>query len=82
MKLFTSISILVLLALCHIVDINNSEYWNELNPKVKENLSPKIEVEIFNDIEYKKDAINSFLADTIYYSYKNSELTEIYDDMN
>lgn len=82
MKLLTSILILVLLALCHIVDTQDSKFYKAPNSKINENLPPKTGPRVFNNIEYKEDVINYFRTDTIFYSYENSKHTEIYNSIN
>ncbi|MUP39726.1 hypothetical protein [Labilibaculum euxinus] len=82
MKPFTTAMIILLLTLCHFVDIEsrkNSDYPTENS---KKNNRPAIESKTFNDIEYEKTVIESLRTDTVYYSYKNTVPAEIYDDLN
>ena len=70
MKMFSTIMIIVLLTLCHIVDNKNLEIYNQSNPKTRNNSPKKMGIKMFNNSEYKKDVIHYFHADSIYYSNK------------
>lgn len=71
MRTFTSLMIVALLSLCHYVD--------RLSPKLEESSSVGVKNENLKFIEYGENAIESFSADTVYYTYKNSNPTKIYD---
>ncbi|PKQ68433.1 hypothetical protein [Labilibaculum manganireducens] len=82
MKPFTSAMIILLLTLCHFVDIESRKNSDYTTGNSKKNNRPTIESKTFNNIEYEKAVIESLRTDTVYYSYKNSGPTEIYDDLN
>ncbi|MDM8160941.1 hypothetical protein QUH73_14040 [Labilibaculum sp. K2S] len=74
MKPFTTAMIILLLTLCHFVDIEsrkNSDYTTENSQK---NNRPAIESKTFNNIEYEKTVIESLRTDTVYYSLTSRNL--------
>ena len=74
MKTFTSLMIIVLLSLCHYVD--------RLSPKTENSLSVEVQSENFNLIEYEHEQIDNLRLDTVYYTHKNSNETEMFKAVN
>lgn len=74
--------ILVLLALCRLVDLEHSKILEAPVPEIESSSSKYLNVNTLNNVVYEEDIIHLLSTDTTYYSLNTLVPKELVRDFN